>query len=224
MLCETDADRVEQAWTRVNAGDGRAFDDLIEFAYDWLGGRVVEVLRRYRSVRLPPDEVLHDRVLGRLRNALARVPPRSCAEFTRLAGRHIRLALHDVIREERARRDGTSLDAVAGGEAEVARRARHRDEGDVLDDLVDYRERAKFHEAAAALPVALRRVFCLRYYAGLSEAEAAAKLRVTERTVRNRWRQAVDGLSVALTGAPFQGQPPRLRREGDAPEEESPCA
>src|SRR5690242_18256959 len=126
MLCETNADRVEQAWARVNAGDGRAFDELIEFAYDWLGGRVVEVLRRYRSVRLPPDEVLHDRVLGRLRNALARVPPRSCEDFTRLAARHIRLALHDVIREGRARRNGTSLEAVAGGEAEVSRRARGR--------------------------------------------------------------------------------------------------
>src|SRR5262249_7745624 len=162
----------------------------------------------YRSVRLPPDEILHDRVLARLRTALTHVPPRTCAEFTRLTERHIRLALHDVIRQERRRRDGTSLDAVPGGEDEVSRRGEHGDEADVLDEMIDHRERGKFHEAATGLPGPLRRVFCLRYYAGLSEAEAAAKLRVSERTVRNRWRQAIDALSVALSGKPFAGEPP----------------
>jgi RNA polymerase sigma factor (sigma-70 family) len=214
MLCETNAEQVERALARVRAGEGGAFDDLIVLAYDWLGRRVAGLLRSYPSIRLPPDEVLHDRVLARLRTALASATPQTCEELTRLADRHIRWALRDLVREQRDRAD-VPIEAVSGIQEERNDLADPA-AGDALEDLLDYRERAKFHQAAAALPEPLRRVFCLRYYGGLSEADVAADLGVSERTVRNHWRQAIDTLSVALTGRPFAGELPRLRREGEA--------
>jgi RNA polymerase sigma factor (sigma-70 family) len=211
MLCETNAVQVEQALARLQSGASDAFDDLIKLAYDWLGRRVAKLLRSYPSVRLPPDEVLHDRVLARLRTGLASVMPQTCEELTGLADRHIRWALRDIVREQKARPSQVPIEAVA----DVAAEGDGSEAGDTLSDLLDYRERARFHEAAAALPEPLRRVFCLRYYGGLSEAEVAADLGVTDRTVRNHWRQAIDALSIALIGKPFEGELPRLRREGE---------
>jgi RNA polymerase sigma factor (sigma-70 family) len=205
MLCEVSGKQVEQALHRLQAGEPGGFDNLVSLAYAWLGKRVAAILRDYPSVRLPSDEILHDCVLGRLRTALARTTPRTCEELTRLADRHIRWALRDLVREQRDRLTGAGVETAADPAAD-----------DALEDFLDQGEREKFHEAAAALPEPLRRVFCLRYYGGLSEAEVAADFGVTERTVRNHWRQAIDAISVALTGKPFEGELPRLRREGES--------
>jgi RNA polymerase sigma factor (sigma-70 family) len=213
MFCKTNGVQIEQALTRLRAGESGAFDELILLAYDWLGRRVASLLRDYPSLRLPADEVLHDRVLTRLRTALASAPPTTCGELTRLADRHIRWALRDLVRE---RRTGVSISLETASDDANGQAPSDPAGGDALEELLESRERAEFHEAAAALPEPLRRVFCLRYYGGLSEAEAAADLGVSDRTVRTHWRNAVDALSMALTGRPFEGELPRLRREGEA--------
>jgi RNA polymerase sigma factor (sigma-70 family) len=205
MLCEVSGKQVEQALLRLQAGELGGFDDLVELAYEWLGKRVAAILRDYPAVRLPSDEILHDRVLQRLRTALATTTPLTCQELTRLADRHIRWALRDLVREHRDRSTNMGIETAIDSTA-----------GDALDEFLDQGERAKFHDAAASLPEPLRRVFCLRYYGGLSEVEVAADLGVTERTVRNNWRQAIDAISLALTGKPFAGKLPRLRREGQS--------
>jgi RNA polymerase sigma factor (sigma-70 family) len=208
MLCQVNAVEVERALARLQAGESGALDEVVLIAYEWLGKRVAAILRGYPGIHLPADEILHDRVLGRLHTALSTAVPKTCEELTRLADRHIRWALRDIVREQRDRPSGVALDAVIG--EEPTDRA-----SSGLEDLLDNSERARFHAAAAALPEPLRRVFCLRYYGGLSEAEVAADLGVTDRTVRNHWRQAIDSISVALTGKPFSGELPRLRREGE---------
>jgi RNA polymerase sigma factor (sigma-70 family) len=215
MLCETSAVQVEKALARLQAGEAAAFDDLVLLAYDWLGRRVAALLRSYPSVTLPPDEVLHDYVLDRLRTALASAMPATCEELTRLADRHILWSVRDVIRKQRGRAGVVRIEAAPGVEGEREGPA-DPSAGDALADFLDSRERARFHAAAAALSEPLRRVFCLRYYGGLSEAEVATDLGVSDRTVRSHWRQAVDQLSVALTGRHFEGELPRLRREGEA--------
>jgi RNA polymerase sigma-70 factor (ECF subfamily) len=47
-----------------------------------------------------------------------------------------------------------------------------------------------FHETVQLLPQAEREVFDLLWYEGLTQAEAAQVLGVTDRTVKNRWRSA----------------------------------
>ena len=59
-----------------------------------------------------------------------------------------------------------------------------------------------FHEAAGELPEDTRSVWDLRFYAGLSEEETAARLGVTARTVRRRYRDGKIALAPHLPGHP----------------------
>src|SRR5262249_39915760 len=61
----------------------------------------------------------------------------------------------------------------------------------------------EFHEAVARLPDDLRAVFDLLWYQGTSQAEAAALLGLTVRTVRLRWMKARLQVQQALGGSPF---------------------
>jgi RNA polymerase sigma factor (sigma-70 family) len=203
MLCDTNAATIEDALARHQRGDEQAFHELIALAYDWLGRRVVTCLRDYPSVQLPAEEILHENVLARLRRVVASKKPSTCAELARLAAGSIRWSLRDLVRQRRRTPEPADSTLVDD------------DAADPVADLIDDGDRARFHEAAAALPEPLRRVFCLRYYAGYSEQDVAADLGVSERSVRTYWRQAIDGISVAVTGRPFAGELPRLRRQGD---------
>src|SRR5438477_525578 len=59
---------------------------------------------------------------------------------------------------------------------------------------------AEFHGAVAGLAEADPELFDLLWYQGLTQAEAAAILGVTERTVNTRWLAARVRLSDALGG------------------------
>jgi RNA polymerase sigma-70 factor (ECF subfamily) len=59
---------------------------------------------------------------------------------------------------------------------------------------------AEFHAAVADLGEADRELFDLLWYQGLTQAEAAALLGVTERTVHSRWLAARVRLGDALGG------------------------
>src|SRR5262245_698339 len=120
MLCEVSGAQVERALGSLRAGDAAAFDELIELAYAWLAKRVIAILRDYPRVHLPADEVLHDRVLGRLRTALAGASPVACGELTRLADWHIRWALRDLVREEAGRPGGVSIETAIDDQGEPA--------------------------------------------------------------------------------------------------------
>ena len=58
----------------------------------------------------------------------------------------------------------------------------------------------EFHEQIGALPDEEREVFDLLWYQGLSQAEAAELLGVSERTVKRRWQTARYRLHEALGG------------------------
>ena len=135
---------------RFRAGEDGAFDDLVRLAYDWLGRRVTALLRSYPAVRLPPDEVLHDRVLGRVRTALAAAAPRTCEELTRLADRHIRWALRDLVRP------GRGMKVVDIGKVIESASEPDDEELDGVEAMIEERERAKFPSLplrAGAIPV-----------------------------------------------------------------------
>jgi RNA polymerase sigma-70 factor (ECF subfamily) len=60
-----------------------------------------------------------------------------------------------------------------------------------------------FHERVQWLPQAAREVFDLLWYEGLTQAEVAQMLGVTERTVKNRWRSAKLELQRLLGEGPL---------------------
>ncbi len=57
-----------------------------------------------------------------------------------------------------------------------------------------------FHAQVEALPEEEREVFDLLFYQGLPQAEAAAVLGVSERTIKRRWQAARLALHEALGG------------------------
>jgi RNA polymerase sigma factor (TIGR02999 family) len=100
----------------------------------------------------------------------------------------MRSVIVDLVRERRAERRGgdvrhvtlnTQADSPDGAEEEILR------VHEALDDLARYDER-------------LVRVVEMRYYVGMTEAEIADALGITDRTVRRDWEKARLLLAEAL--------------------------
>src|SRR5262249_51812291 len=71
---------------------------------------------------------------------------------------------------------------------------------DSSDDPARLAAWGEFHEQIGALPDEEREVFDLIWYQGLSQAEAAELLHVSERTIKRRWQAARLKLHDALEG------------------------
>jgi RNA polymerase sigma factor (sigma-70 family) len=61
---------------------------------------------------------------------------------------------------------------------------------------------SEFHRQVELLPPEDREVFDLLWYQELSQAEAAALLNISERTVKRRWQSARLALFEAMGGEP----------------------
>ena len=136
----------------------------------------------------------------RLRNALKDVTPRSTREFFGLAALQVRRELLNMNALYRYRL--TPSQRWADG---PKRRVIER--GSSLTNPVEDREGPReieawtdFHEAAEALPEEIREVFRLIWYGGLTQADAAVLLGVSERTIRARWQKARLAIHGALEG------------------------
>ncbi len=127
------------------------------------------------------DDILNGSLL-RLHAALADVTPESLRHFFNLAGQAIRRELIDVARRLN-RGDGRRVVLMPDDAA-----ALHPPGRDGCP--VDLAAWGEFHEAVEALPPDEREVTTLLWYEELSQAEAAAVLGVTERTVLRRWHSA----------------------------------
>jgi RNA polymerase sigma factor (sigma-70 family) len=176
---------------RLRARDESARDELLTITCKRLSRLAHKMLRGYPSVRRweQTDDVLQNATL-RLCRALEEVKPASVRSFINLAAVEIRRELIDLARH------------YNGPEG----MGRHHISGDGPDGTADTDEPARlalwteFHAQVDALPDAEKEVFDLLWYQGLSQAEAAALLDVTERVVRYRWRSARLKLHEILGG------------------------
>ncbi len=109
--------------------------------------------------------------------------------FLAYAAKVMRAVVVDLVRARLADRRGGEAEHVTLHTTVVDGKATREDEvlrvHDALDEL-------------AALEPRLAQVVELRYFGGLSEAEVAAALGVTERTVQRDWQKARMFLSLAL--------------------------
>jgi RNA polymerase sigma-70 factor (ECF subfamily) len=138
----------------------------------------------------------------RLCRALEEVTPRTAADFFRLAALQIRRELIDLARHyfgpEGPGVNDQSLRPAADPEASTSREGR-----EIAASTMDPRRLAAwsdFHEQAGSLPDEEREVFDLLWYQGLTQAEAAAVLKISERSLQRRWHQARVKLYRALDG------------------------
>ena len=131
--------------------------------------------------------LVHDSYLKLAAGAGRAFPDR--LHFLAYASRTLRSIVVDAVREERALRHGggaeiVTLDTAAG--AGLAPSLDVETVSGALDDL-------------AKIDAALARLVEMRFFGGMTEAEIAAALDVSERTVRREWQKA-RALLLTLVG------------------------
>lgn len=192
-----------QGWIeRLQAGDLTARDELIKSACARLTRLTRKMLRSYPRVKRweQTDDVFQNSVL-RLYRALAEVTPQTVGDFFRLAALNIRRELLDLAKHYYGPRGhgakhGTSPPRTASDSKAVPA----HDKQDTTREPGRLAAWSDFHEQIDALPDDEREVFDLLWYQGLTQAEAADILQVTERTIKRRWQAARLRLHEALHG------------------------
>jgi RNA polymerase sigma-70 factor (ECF subfamily) len=176
--------QLQQCLDRLRAGDAAAREELLTRACDRLGRLARKMLRADPRVgRWEETDDVRQNAMLRLYQALAQVRPPTPRDFFRLAALHIRRELIDLARHH-------------FGPAGAARRHESVEPGAAADFAghADDPQRlagwGEFHAAIEKLPEEEREVFDLVWYHELSQAEAAALLGVSERTLQRRWRSA----------------------------------
>lgn len=193
--------RIQLRLDRLRAGDPSARDELLQVACDRLTRLARKMLRGYRGVGRweQTDDVLQNAAL-RLCRALERVRPETVRSFINLAAVQIRRELIDLARHydgpEGQGRHHESRAGSGGSEGGPG----PREGADDTDDPARLAGWTEFHAQIGALPEDQRELFDLLWYQGLTQAEAADVLGVTERVVKYRWRAARLALHGKLGG------------------------
>ncbi len=187
---------------RLRGGDESARGALLDCAADRLVRLARKMLKGYPGVaRWEQGDDVAQNALIRLDRALRAVAPATARDFFRLAAAQVRRELIDLARHYQGPRGlgahhatragrGDSADGVATGAAAP----------ETTYDPGRLAAWAEFHAAVAALNEADRELFDLLWYQGLTQAEAAEVLGVTERTVNSRWLAARVRLGDSLGG------------------------
>jgi RNA polymerase sigma factor (sigma-70 family) len=193
---------VIQAWLdRLRAGDDAARAELLACAGDRLVRLAHKMLKGFPAVRRweQTDDVLQNATL-RLHRALGSTAPESVRSFFNLSAVQIRRELIDLARhyygpngmgahhETQVPPDGsrepTPPPAVAND----------------MEDPARLSAWTEFHRQVGHLPDKEREVVDLLWYQGLTQAEAAEVLDVSEKTINRRWMAARVRLGTALVG------------------------
>jgi RNA polymerase sigma-70 factor (ECF subfamily) len=194
---------IQACLDRIHGGDQAARGELLSCACERLRNLARKMLRGYPNVRRweQTDDVLQNAAL-RLHRTLQQLPVQTALDFFRLAALNIRRELLDLAKHHYGPRgQGAHHATWDSGDSSTTR----SDSGlaappDPSDDPARLAAWGEFHEQIGALPDKERAVFDLIWYQGLSQAEAATLLNVSERTVKRRWQAARLMLHEALAG------------------------
>jgi len=193
-------EQLESWLLRMRAGEEGAREALINYSVERLRRLTHKLLAGFPAVQRweQTDDVLQQAVL-RLYRSLGDVYPENLRAYLGLAALQIRRELTDLARHYYGPEGlgaNHATDSVPGlKEPYPDRMARHAAAQDGPATLLSWCE---FHQQAAALPEEEREVFDLLFYQGLSQAEAATLLDVSEKTVKRRWRSARLALHASL--------------------------
>jgi RNA polymerase sigma-70 factor (ECF subfamily) len=194
---------VIQRWIdRLRDGDDSARAALLDTACARLTRLARKMLKSYPGIRRweQTDDILQNALI-RLDRALQAGAPPTARDFFRLAAAQVRRELIDLARHYQGPRGLGAHHATQLGRGDSADGvAMAADPPDTTHDPGRLADWAEFHSAVAALGEADRELFDLLWYQGLTQAEAAALLGVTERTVNSRWLAARVRLGDSLGG------------------------
>lgn len=185
---------------RWSAGDEHALSELVIHAEKRLRHMASRMLANKPHVARwhQTDDVLQESII-RLHRSLKDVKPDSKRAFNGLAAQQIRRELCDMARSlygprglgrhhKTEARSSSNGDELAQGYEAVAA------ESDSIDSL----QMGAFHEAVSELGAEEKEVFELVFYQGMSQADVAELLGVSDRTIKRRFRTAKLNLSEIL--------------------------
>lgn len=173
---------------KAGAGDRAAADRAYALLYAELRQLARSRLRRSGELTLMDTTALVHESFLRLQGGAAPVFP-DRHHFLAYASRVMRAVVVDLIRARHAERRGGGAEHLPLDTALGDSLSAHDEEVLRVHEALD--------ELAAAEP-RLAQVVELRYFGGLSEAEIAAALDITERTVQRDWQKARLFLSFSL--------------------------
>jgi RNA polymerase sigma factor (TIGR02999 family) len=179
-------------FSQASTGDVLAFDRIFALLYDDLAAMARARLRRGDRVTLADTGALVHESWLRLQQA-GTLGFADRNHFLAHASRVMRSVIVDIARRSHAERRGgdlafVTLDTAVGdalAEQIVADDPTVLQVSEALDEL-------------AALDPRLAQVVEMRWFAGLTEADIASSMGVSERTVRRDWEKARAFLTVAL--------------------------
>jgi RNA polymerase sigma-70 factor (ECF subfamily) len=192
--------QIQRCIDRLRAGDKAAREELLAHSRDRLLRLTRKMLRDFPGVKRQEetDDVFQEAAM-RLWRALQEVQPTTAADFFRLAAALIRRELLDLARRHSGA-SGLGAQRVSRDAAGKAPAPAGVDPVDTTHDPGPLAAWTDFHNAVESLAAEERDVFDLLYYQGLLQAEAAAVLGVSERTLKRRWQAARLRLAAAMGG------------------------
>jgi len=193
-----DATEQLQGWlARLQAGDPEALDGLIRHAGGRLERLTHQMLQGFPGVRrwAGTDDVFQNAVV-RLLRALQAVQPGSPREFLGLATEQIRRELIDLARHYYGPEGIGANHATHPADSDIP----PPEKADLSHEPAQLAEWSELHQQIGALPDEEREVVGFLFYQGMTQAEAAALLNVTVRTVQRRWQSALLKLHRVLKG------------------------
>ncbi len=178
---------------RLKSGDETARSELLNCAYDRMVRLTRKMLRSYPRLHRweETSDVMQNAAL-RLYRSLGQVHPAGVIEFLRLAALNIRRELLDMAKHyygpegQGANHATQERNPDSSGSNWMERNA--PDKGG--DDPTRLAAWTEFHRQVEELPAEEREIFDLLWYQGLTQAEAASLLDISERTVKRRWQSA----------------------------------
>jgi RNA polymerase sigma factor (sigma-70 family) len=179
---------------RLRQGDDSARRELIGCAYERLRLLAWRTLHKdfHRFEKLHETDSILDEAVVRLLKALEQEQPTTLQGFFALAAKKIREVLLDVARQQRRRRgEGLPEDVAPGCSSESSPRY---EAADTTHDPATLAEWSEFHKMVEALPEEERAVVDLHWYQGLTQAETAAILGISQRQVSRLWIRATGRL------------------------------
>jgi RNA polymerase sigma factor (sigma-70 family) len=191
MSSDDHATQIQGCIDRLRSGDKSARDELLVHASDRLTRLTRKMLRDFPGVHRweQTDDVLQNAAL-RLCRALGEVQPTTAADFFRLAAAQIRRELLDLARRYSGAYGLGAHHASVAGANQASAVGTGLNPTDTTHDPDRLAAWTDFHHEVESLPAEERETFDLLFYQGLSQAEAAAVLDVSERTIKRRWQTA----------------------------------
>jgi RNA polymerase sigma factor (sigma-70 family) len=202
-LAHDDHTTVIQGWIdRLRGGDDSARAALLGCASDRLTRLARKMLRDYPGVaRWEQTEDVLQNALIRLDRALKVVAPPTARDFFRLAAAQVRRELIDLARHYQGPQGlGAHHSTQPGSDSPTREPALVPSAPDTTFEPSRLAAWTDFHRAVDNLVAGDRELFDLLWYQGLTQAEAAAVIGVTERTVNSRWLAARVRLNDSLGG------------------------